>query len=110
MKPRFRLNVLVASVALATFLNTHAAQDRPPEQTNPLSATNQTNRSDMQLMQHMPEMDTIKKRDHFQLLDVRRDDEWNKGFIPGAKHIFAPYLPGHVAAKRPCQSAGRAGP
>jgi hydroxyacylglutathione hydrolase len=28
-----------------------------------------------------------------QVLDVRRDDEWNAGFIPTAKHVFAPYLP-----------------
>ena len=28
----------------------------------------------------------------FQLLDVRRDDEWNTGHIPTAQHVFAPYL------------------
>ena len=27
-----------------------------------------------------------------QILDVRRDDEWNEGFIPTAKHLFAPHL------------------
>lgn len=32
----------------------------------------------------------------FQVLDVRRDDEWNEGFIPTAKHLFAPYLPQHL--------------
>lgn len=35
-------------------------------------------------------------KDTFQLLDVRRDDEWNEGAIPGAKHLFAPYLPEHL--------------
>lgn len=34
--------------------------------------------------------------DDFQLLDVRRDDEWNECAIPTAKHLFAPYLPEHL--------------
>lgn len=32
----------------------------------------------------------------FQLLDVRRDDEWEEGFIPTATHVFAPYLSEHL--------------
>lgn len=35
-------------------------------------------------------------KDTFQLLDVRRDDEWKEGAIPGATHLFAPYLPGRL--------------
>lgn len=44
-------------------------------------------------VQQLKEIIVDKKRDHLQLLDVRRDDEWERGFIPGAKHVFAPYLP-----------------
>lgn len=32
----------------------------------------------------------------FQVLDVRRDDEWNEGFISTARHLFAPYLTKHL--------------
>lgn len=34
--------------------------------------------------------------DGLQLLDVRRDDEWEAGHLPGAKHVYAPYLPEHL--------------
>ena len=32
----------------------------------------------------------------WQVLDVRRDDEWEEGFIPTARHIFAASLGGHL--------------
>jgi hydroxyacylglutathione hydrolase len=36
------------------------------------------------------------KRDGWQVLDVRRDDEWRRGRIPHAQHIFAANLPGRA--------------
>lgn len=32
------------------------------------------------------------KNDGLQVLDVRRDDEWEGGAIPTAKHVYVPYL------------------
>jgi hydroxyacylglutathione hydrolase len=34
-----------------------------------------------------------KQADELQILDVRAPDEWEKGRIPGAKHIFLPEVP-----------------
>ena len=34
--------------------------------------------------------------DELQLLDVRRDDEWERGHIPGARHVYAPNLTRHL--------------
>ena len=34
--------------------------------------------------------------DGLQLLDVRRDDEWESGHLPTAKHVYAPYLSEHL--------------
>ncbi len=31
-----------------------------------------------------------------QLLDVRREDEWQAGFIPGAQHVFLHFLAEHL--------------
>ena len=36
------------------------------------------------------------QKEGFQLLDVRRDDEWKEGHIPTARHLFAPYLSEHL--------------
>lgn len=50
-----------------------------------------------------------------QILDVRSPDEWKKGHIPGAKHIFLPEVPqksGELSNKKPvavsCDSGYRA--
>lgn len=40
--------------------------------------------------------DRLKSSEKLQLLDVRRPDEWKKGRIPTARHIFAPHLPRHL--------------
>jgi hydroxyacylglutathione hydrolase len=34
-----------------------------------------------------------EQADELQILDVRSPDEWKKGHIPGAKHIFLPEVP-----------------
>lgn len=34
----------------------------------------------------------LDRADTPQILDVRRDDEWQQGFIPTARHIFAPFV------------------
>ena len=38
----------------------------------------------------------VEAGDVGQLLDVRREDEWQAGFIPGAQHIFLPFLAEHI--------------
>ena len=35
--------------------------------------------------------------DHLTVIDVRQDDEWAAGHLPGAVHALAPDLPGVVA-------------
>ncbi|MDQ2730223.1 MAG: MBL fold metallo-hydrolase [Armatimonadota bacterium] len=40
--------------------------------------------------------DQIDGREGLQLLDVRRQDEWEQGFIPTARHTYAPFLPDHM--------------
>lgn len=37
-------------------------------------------------------------KDDLQILDVRRADEWQSGIVPGARHIFAPYIRAHLDA------------
>lgn len=39
--------------------------------------------------------------DGLQLLDVRRDDEWETGHIPGARHVYTPHLTQHLASLDP---------
>ncbi|HJT70832.1 MAG TPA: rhodanese-like domain-containing protein [Terriglobales bacterium] len=34
----------------------------------------------------------LDRGEELQLLDVRRDDEWQQGHIPTARHIYVPYL------------------
>jgi len=55
------------------------------------------------------------RADELQILDVRSPDEWKKGHIPGAKHIFLPELPkksGELSKQKPvavyCDSGYRA--
>ncbi|WP_133130784.1 MBL fold metallo-hydrolase [Legionella yabuuchiae] len=38
----------------------------------------------------------IEKNKQFVLLDVRTDNEWEEGHLPGAKHIFIGDLPKHI--------------
>ena len=40
-----------------------------------------------------------------QLLDVRREDEWQAGFIPGAQHVFLPFLGDHLGGSGSTQTA-----
>ncbi len=56
-----------------------------------------------------------EQSDELQILDVRSPDEWEKGHIPGAKHIFLPEVPqksGELTKKKPvavyCDSGYRA--
>jgi hydroxyacylglutathione hydrolase len=37
-----------------------------------------------------------KERSAFAVLDVRSPQEWQKGRVPGARHIFLPDLPGQL--------------
>jgi hydroxyacylglutathione hydrolase len=34
----------------------------------------------------------VHGRDGLQVLDVRRDEEWQQGHVPEARHIYAPHL------------------
>ncbi|KTD14104.1 MBL fold metallo-hydrolase [Legionella israelensis] len=38
----------------------------------------------------------LEKNKQFILLDVRADNEWNEGHLPGAKHIYLSDLPEHI--------------
>lgn len=56
-----------------------------------------------------------EQSDELQILDVRSPDEWEKGHIPGAQHIFLPEVPqksGELNKKKPvavyCDSGYRA--
>jgi hydroxyacylglutathione hydrolase len=56
-----------------------------------------------------------EQADDLQILDVRSPDEWEKGHIPGAKHIFLPDVPkksGELSKQKPvavyCDSGYRA--
>jgi len=56
-----------------------------------------------------------KQANELQILDVRSPDEWEKGHIPGAKHIFLPEVPeksSELSRKNPvavyCDSGYRA--
>ena len=56
-----------------------------------------------------------KQANELQILDVRSPDEWEKGHIPGAKHIFLPEVPeksSELSKKKPvavyCDSGYRA--
>lgn len=42
-----------------------------------------------------------QRGDGLQLLDVRRDDEWNGGHIPGARHVYVPQLVRQLASLDP---------
>lgn len=54
-----------------------------------------------QMSVHELKARTGRSGNGLQLLDVRRDDEWENGHIPGARHVFAPYLTDHLAALDP---------
>lgn len=52
-------------------------------------------------LEHIPEVtvhELKSNKDEFQILDVRQDDEWNDGHIPGATHTFVGELRDGVAA------------
>lgn len=40
--------------------------------------------------------DVAARRQDCELLDVRSPQEWNKGHVPDARHIFLPSLPSHL--------------
>jgi hydroxyacylglutathione hydrolase len=47
-------------------------------------------------MQPLPQItveELNERRRDMQIIDVRKDDEWNEGHIPGAQHTFVPDLP-----------------
>ena len=50
----------------------------------------------LQMSVHELKERVVEGRDGLQVLDVRRDDEWEQGYIPTAKHVYAPYLPDHL--------------
>jgi hydroxyacylglutathione hydrolase len=49
-----------------------------------------------QLSVHELKERAVNGYDGLQVLDVRRDDEWQQGHIPSARHIYAPHLPEHL--------------
>jgi hydroxyacylglutathione hydrolase len=51
----------------------------------------------VQMSVHELKQRIADQRDNLQVLDVRRDDEWEQGHVPGAIHIFAPYLRDRLA-------------
>ena len=42
-----------------------------------------------------------RRSDDLQLLDVRRDDEWEGGHIPGARHVYAPHVAENITSFDP---------
>ncbi len=44
----------------------------------------------------MQELNQHKDDPNVTVLDVRGDDEYQKGFVPGAKHLFVAHLEEHL--------------
>jgi hydroxyacylglutathione hydrolase len=45
--------------------------------------------------------EAMDRQDNLKVLDVRKDDEWDEGHIPGAEHIFLGHLPQEIDRLNP---------